>query len=116
MGDVIIVRFADCHFDVNVFLPLGGGNLIAEECRDITWDVSSSFHLNPCTRQCELKIQMIIHFQGLANQLPDVFTDTKKVTKSHIPIMNTLAHIDVLVEQLENVMASESNTSLKCGI
>lgn len=46
MGDVIIVCFADCHFDVNVFLPLGGGNLIAEECRDITWDVSSYSHLN----------------------------------------------------------------------
>ena len=46
MGDVIIVCFADCHFDVNVFLPLRGGNLIAEECRDITWDVSSYSHLN----------------------------------------------------------------------
>ena len=28
---------------------------------------------------------MIIHLQNLANQIPDAFVDTKKVTKSHIP-------------------------------
>ena len=34
---------------------------------------------------------MIIYLQNLANQLPDAFVDTKKVTKSHIPAANVPA-------------------------
>ena len=49
--------------------------------------------------------------QNLANQLPDAFIDTKKVTKSHIPTANTPAQIDVLVRQLTN----ESKICLKHG-
>ena len=51
--------------------------------------------------------------QGLANQLPDIFIDIKKVTKSHVPAVNVLAHIDE--GQLENAIANESKTRLKCG-
>ena len=54
-------------------------------------------HLVPRTNQCELEVQMIIHLKNLANQLPDAFIDTKKVTKSHIPAANTPARIDVPV-------------------
>ena len=68
-------------------------------------------HLNPYTNQCELEVQRIIHFQNLANQLPDAFINTKKVTKSHIPTANTPAWIDVLIEQLTN----ESKIRLKRG-
>ena len=53
--------------------------------------------------------------QGLANQLPDAFIDIKKVTKSHVPVVNTPTYIDVPKRQLENVIASESMTCLKCG-
>ena len=49
--------------------------------------------------------------QNLANQLPDVFIDTKKATKSHIPATNTPARIDVPVRQLTN----ESKIRLKRG-
>ena len=38
---------------------------------------------------------MIIHLQNLANQLPDAFVDTKKVTKSHIPVANVPARVDI---------------------
>ena len=38
---------------------------------------------------------MIIHLQNLANQLPDAFVDTKKVTKSHIPAANVPARVDI---------------------
>ena len=72
-------------------------------------------HLDPHTRQCELEVQRIIHLQGLANQLPNAFTDIKKVTKSHVPTINTLAHIDVPKGQLENVITSESKIRLKHG-
>ena len=48
---------------------------------------------------------------NLANQLPDAFIDTKKVTKSHITAANTPARIDVPVGQLTN----ESKIRLKHG-
>ena len=44
-------------------------------------------HLDPRTNQCELEVQRIIHLQNLANQLPNAFIDTKKVTKSHILVL-----------------------------
>ena len=44
-----------------------------------------------CTNYYELEVQKIIHLQGITNQLPDVFTDNKKIVKSHIPAANTLA-------------------------
>ena len=58
---------------------------------------------------------MIVHLQRLANQLPNVFTNIKKVTKSHVSAMNVPTHIDVLEKQLENVIASEFKTHLKRG-
>ena len=53
------------------------------------------FHFDPHTNQYELEVQRIIHLQNLANQLPDAFIDTKKVTKSHILTTNTPTRIDV---------------------
>ena len=41
-------------------------------------------HYDPRTKQCEQEVQKIIHLQHLASQLPDPFTDPKRVTKSHI--------------------------------
>ena len=68
-------------------------------------------HFDPRTNQSELEIQKIILLQNLANQLPDAFTDTKKVTKSHVLVANTLARIDVPEGQLTN----ESQKGLKRG-
>jgi hypothetical protein len=44
--------------------------------------------LDPRTNEIELEVQRIIHLQGLANELPDAFTDHKRVTTSHIPAVN----------------------------
>ena len=68
-------------------------------------------HFVPCTNQCELEVQRIIHLQNFVNQLLDVFVDTKKVTKSHIPTANAPTWINVLERQLAN----ESKIHLKCG-
>ena len=70
--------FQNCHFNETIFPPLGGEKLLPETRREITWNVSTLSHLNPCTNQCELEVQRIIHSQGIANQLPNVFTDNKK--------------------------------------
>ncbi|WJZ86250.1 hypothetical protein VitviT2T_005726 [Vitis vinifera] len=109
--DVFTARFADCHFNESVFPSLGREKSIPEERREISWKTSTMTHLDPCTNQCELEVQRIIHLQNLANQLPDAFIDTKKVTKSHIPAANTPARIDVPVGQLTN----ESKIRLKRG-
>ncbi|KAL6327585.1 hypothetical protein AAG906_021876 [Vitis piasezkii] len=56
------------------------------------------------------EVQRIVHLQGLANQLPDAFTDIKKVTKSHVLVVNASTHIDVPEGKLENAMENESKT------
>ena len=53
--------------------------------------------------------------QGIANQLLDVFTDNKKIVKSHILVANTSARIEVPVGQLVNTAANESKPHLKRG-
>ena len=53
--------------------------------------------------------------QGIANQLPDVFIDNKKIVKSHILATNSLAWIEVPVGQSVNTIANESKSHLKHG-
>ena len=45
-------------------------------------------HLDSRSGQCELEVQKIIHLQRIANELPDKFSDTKRITKSYIPAEN----------------------------
>ena len=111
IGDVFTARFVDCHFNENLFPPLGGEKSIPKERREITLNAFVMSHFDPRTNQSELEVQRIIHFQNLANQLPNAFTDTKKVTKSHVPAANTPARIDVPKGQLAN----ESQKCLKHG-
>ena len=95
--DVFKARFEDCHFNETIFPPLGREKSLLEARCKITWNVSTLFHLEPRANQCELEVQRIIHLQGIANQLPNVFTNNKKIVKSHIPAANTPARIEVPV-------------------
>nr|GEX29608.1 putative ribonuclease H-like domain-containing protein [Tanacetum cinerariifolium] len=92
-GDVFTARFADCQFDETMFPILGGENKKLDK-KDVTWNASLSF-LDPRHGQCELEVQKIIHLQRIANELPAVFTDTKRVTKSYIPALNAPSRIDI---------------------
>ena len=109
--DVFTARFVDCHFNESIFPPLEGEKSVPKERREITWNASTMYHFDPCTNQCELEVQRIIHLRNLANQLPDAFIDTKKVTKSHISAPNAPARIDVPEGQLTN----KSQICLKRG-
>ena len=86
-----------------------------EARHEITWNVLMLSHLDSRTNQCELEVQRIIHLQGIANQLPDVFTDNKKIVKSDIPAANTPTRIKVPVGQSVNIAANESKPHLKHG-
>jgi hypothetical protein len=112
-GDVFTARFADCHFDETLFPALGGEKKIQE--KDVSWCEPSLLYLDPRTKQCETEVQRIMHLQEIANQLPDAFTDTKRVTKSYIPAVNAPARIEVPVGQTNDKVTDESNARLKRG-
>jgi len=62
--------------------------------KEIIWSEPSLLHLDPHTKQCESEVQKIMHLQEIANQLPDAFTDIKRVTKSYIPTVNVKVHLE----------------------
>ena len=70
-------------------------------------------YLDPYTKQCELEVQKIVHLQAIANQFPDAFTDTKRVTKSYIPAANAPARIEILEIKPEGKDTHESKTRQK---
>jgi hypothetical protein len=54
--------------------------------------------------------------QSIANQLPNAFTDNKKIVKSHIPAANTPRKIEIPIGQSINTATNESKAHLKRGI
>ena len=75
----IMACCATYHFNEIIFPSLGGEEPVPEERCEIIWNALTLTHLDPCTNQCGLKIQKIILLQGLVNQLPNAFIDSKKV-------------------------------------
>ena len=110
IGDVFKARFEDCHFNETIFPPSGREKSLPKARREINWNVSTLSNFDPRTNQCELEVQRIIHMQGIANQLSDMFTDSKKIVKSHIP-----ARIEVPDGKLINIITNESKARLKRG-
>jgi hypothetical protein len=92
--DLHMARYADCVFDEDHF-PALGGERHPEECREIEWNVTRMQSLDPRTSESKLEVQRIIHLQSLANELPDAFTDHKRVTRSHIPAVNAPERVQV---------------------
>ena len=84
--DMFTARFVDCHFDESNFPTIGGEN--KQLNREISWNELSLSHFDPRTKQYEQEVERIIHLQSLANNLPDAFTDLKRVTKLYIPATN----------------------------
>ncbi|KAL9661207.1 hypothetical protein QQ045_026029 [Rhodiola kirilowii] len=116
LGDItekMTARFADCHFDEENFPPLGGERKQFE--KEITWSVPTLLHLDPYTKDYEGRVQRILHLQEMANQLPDAFTNTKRVTKSHIPAENAPVQIEIPKGKPENKVTHEITTRLKRG-
>ena len=81
--------------------------------KDINWNELSLSYFDPRTKECDLEVQKIIHLQSLANQLPDAFTDPKRVTMSHIRTVN--APVRMNVQEGQNQHANESKARLKHG-
>ena len=56
-----------------------------------------------------------MHLQGIANQLLDVFTNNKKIAKSHILVANISTRIEIPKEQSIKIATNESKPCLKRG-
>ncbi|GJV27053.1 hypothetical protein Tco_1383501 [Tanacetum coccineum] len=93
-GNVFTACFADCQFDETMF-PILRGEIKKLDKQYVTWNSSQISFLDTRSGQCKLEVQNIIHLQQLANELPDAFTDTKRVTKSYIPALNAPSRIDI---------------------
>ena len=89
-GDVFKAFLEDFYFNETIFPPVGGEKSLPEAHHEITWNVSKLSHLDPHTNQCELKVQMIIHLQGIANQLPDVFLRREKYKRNKLQPLKRL--------------------------
>jgi hypothetical protein len=94
-GDLFTTRFADSIFDEEHFPALGGDFKYQKECQEIDWDAQGIPASDPRTTETELQVQKIIYLQRLANNLPDVFTNYKGVTKSFIPAQNAPERVEV---------------------
>ncbi|GKD13676.1 retrovirus-related pol polyprotein from transposon TNT 1-94 [Tanacetum coccineum] len=70
------------------------------------WSEPSLLYLDPRTKQSKIEVQKIMHMQEIANQLPDAFTDTKRVTRSYIPAVNAPAR-DIILEGTQNIAPPE---------
>ncbi|GJT52805.1 retrovirus-related pol polyprotein from transposon TNT 1-94 [Tanacetum coccineum] len=112
-GDVFTAHFADCHFNEAIFPPLGEEKKNHE--KDVSWSEPLLLYLDPCTKQSETKVQKIIHMKEIANQLPDAFTNIKRVTKSYIQAINALARVEIPDIKSDDKVTQESKARLKGG-
>ncbi|GJW52752.1 disease resistance CC-NBS-LRR class family protein [Tanacetum coccineum] len=83
--------------------------------KDVSWSEPSLLYLDPRTKQSETEVQKIMHMQEIANQLPDAFTNTKRVTKSYIPAVNAPARVEIPDVKSDDKVTQESKARLKRG-
>ncbi|GJR07708.1 disease resistance CC-NBS-LRR class family protein [Tanacetum coccineum] len=112
-GDVFTACFTDNHFNEAIF-PLLWGEKKNHE-KDVSWSEPSLLYLDPRTKQSEIEVKKIMHMQEIANQLPDAFTDTKRVTKSYIPVVYAPARVEIPDIKSDDKVTQESTTCLKRG-
>jgi hypothetical protein len=80
-----MARYADCIFDEDHFLALGGDIIPHKQYQEINWDAIAISNNDPCTSKSKLQVQKLINLQHIANNTLDAFTDYKGVTKSYNP-------------------------------
>ena len=93
-GDLFTARFADCHFDETLFPPLGGGET-SQQRQELSWSVPTLSHLDPRTSQCETEVKRLLSLQHVSDSMPDSFADIARVTRSHIPVANVPARLEI---------------------
>jgi hypothetical protein len=87
-SDLFTAWSANCIFNEDHFLALGGDNKFITDGWEINWNDKSILSSDPHTKDIELQVQKILELQQIASNLPDMFTDYKGVTRSLNPTVN----------------------------
>jgi hypothetical protein len=95
---LLTAQFAECIFNEDHFLALGGDNKFINDDRKINWDDKSILSSDPRTKETKLQVQKIIELQQIASNLIDAFTDYKGVTKSLNPVVNVPCRVEVSIK------------------
>ncbi|KAL8155915.1 hypothetical protein AgCh_001101 [Apium graveolens] len=94
-SDVFTARYADCHFDESMFPKFREDNDLHKLNFEISWNASGLNSIDSRTNQCESEVQRIIHMQNIANQMPDAFSDSRHIIRSHIPAINAPTRVEI---------------------
>lgn len=94
IGDLFTTHFTYCHFDEMTFLTLGREKLHPKN--KVKFLKIKQFYLIWILTSINVNKRLkIIYLQNVANQLSDIFIDTRKVTNLYIPEKNISAKIDI---------------------
>jgi len=67
--------------------------------RNKNWETTRIHGMDPRTSETESEVWNILHLQRVANELPEAFTNTKEIVKSHIPTVNAPERIEIPLEE-----------------
>lgn len=93
IGDIFKARFLDYHFDKNIFPTLSKPD--THHLLPLEWERTSPFWEDIKINQGEKEVQRILQLHKIVEELPDSFVDATMVSRSHIPIANVPARIDL---------------------
>jgi hypothetical protein len=91
-------QYADCIFNEDHFLTLGGEFQNNSEWQKINWDDKFMISSDPHTQETEFQIQKIINLHNATNNLPDALIDYNGVMKTWNPTVNAPKQVEVLMK------------------
>jgi hypothetical protein len=102
--DLFTVWYADCIFNEDHFLTLGGVFQNNPECQEINWDDKFIISSDPRTQENELQVQKIINLQNATSNLPDAFTYYNGVMKYWNPVANAHEQVELQKKSLSPLL------------
>jgi hypothetical protein len=112
IGDLFTARYVDCIFYEDHFSELGGETKYQNMCQEIDWNVQGIPASYPCSQETEFQVLKIINLQHIANNLPDIFTDYKYITKSLVPARNVPESVEIPQKTTQPPKQKKSGSSM----
>jgi hypothetical protein len=81
-------------------------------CQEIDWNVQGIPASYPCSQETEFQVLKIINLQHIANNLPDIFTDYKYITKSLVPARNVPERVEIPQKTTQPPKQKKSGSSM----
>lgn len=83
-GDLFVAHITMCEFDETTFPKLGDDDGKPRPHFDFDQPDTKALHKDPYNGQGEKDVRRILHLQRIAQNAPDVFTATERVTRSDL--------------------------------